>query len=138
MKASTEFDVGPLSWVKSEIGQALASADHALQKFMAGADSGAGDPAQLGIARNRLHQAQGALAIVGLDGVTDFAAAVEAMLAGMESQEPQAVRPHLVWGPGDTQLVARIVDRARRGRLPLLDGVLLRWWNRLSQPRFWQ
>ena len=33
-----------------------------------------------------------------------------------------AIRPHLVWGPGDTQLVARIVDRARRGRLPLLDG----------------
>ncbi len=31
-----------------------------------------------------------------------------------------AVRPHLVWGPGDTQLVARIVERARRGRLPLL------------------
>jgi nucleoside-diphosphate-sugar epimerase len=33
-----------------------------------------------------------------------------------------AVRPHLVWGPGDTQLVERIVERARRGRLPLLDG----------------
>ncbi|MDN3494391.1 NAD-dependent epimerase/dehydratase family protein [Planococcus sp. APC 4015] len=33
-----------------------------------------------------------------------------------------AVRPHLVWGPSDTQLVARIVDRARRGRLPLIDG----------------
>lgn len=33
-----------------------------------------------------------------------------------------AVRPHLVWGPGDTQLVERIVDRARRGRLPLLNG----------------
>lgn len=32
-----------------------------------------------------------------------------------------AVRPHLVWGPGDTQLVARIVERARAGRLPLLD-----------------
>jgi nucleoside-diphosphate-sugar epimerase len=31
------------------------------------------------------------------------------------------VRPHLVWGPGDPQLVQRIVDRARRGRLPLLD-----------------
>lgn len=31
-----------------------------------------------------------------------------------------AVRPHLVWGPGDTQLVERIVERARRGRLPLL------------------
>jgi nucleoside-diphosphate-sugar epimerase len=33
-----------------------------------------------------------------------------------------AVRPHLVWGPGDTQLVGRIVERARTGRLPLLDS----------------
>lgn len=32
------------------------------------------------------------------------------------------IRPHLVWGPGDTQLIARVVDRARRGRLPLLNG----------------
>ncbi|MFI7578849.1 NAD-dependent epimerase/dehydratase family protein [Kocuria kalidii] len=32
-----------------------------------------------------------------------------------------AVRPHIVWGPGDTQLVERIVDRAATGRLPLLD-----------------
>jgi len=28
-----------------------------------------------------------------------------------------ALRPHLVWGPGDTQLVPRIVARARAGRL---------------------
>ncbi|WP_425843750.1 NAD-dependent epimerase/dehydratase family protein [Agrococcus sp. TSP3-2-1] len=33
-----------------------------------------------------------------------------------------AVRPHLVWGPGDAQLTERIIDRARRGTLPLLDG----------------
>lgn len=32
-----------------------------------------------------------------------------------------AVRPHLVWGPGDTQLVGRIVERARTGRLALID-----------------
>lgn len=31
-----------------------------------------------------------------------------------------AVRPHIVWGPGDTQLVARVVERAKAGRLPLL------------------
>ena len=31
------------------------------------------------------------------------------------------IRPHLVWGPGDTQLVGRIVDRARQGRLVLPD-----------------
>ena len=36
------------------------------------------------------------------------------------------VRPHLVWGPGDTQLVERVVERARAGRLPLLgDGTAL-------------
>ena len=28
--------------------------------------------------------------------------------------------PHIVWGPGDTQLVERIVERGRAGRLPLL------------------
>jgi nucleoside-diphosphate-sugar epimerase len=31
------------------------------------------------------------------------------------------VRPHLVWGPGDTQLVGRIVSRARQGRLAVPD-----------------
>ena len=36
------------------------------------------------------------------------------------------VRPHLVWGPGDTQLIGRIVERARAGRLPVLgDGAAL-------------
>ncbi|MCV9994440.1 NAD-dependent epimerase/dehydratase family protein [Paeniglutamicibacter sp. ZC-3] len=33
-----------------------------------------------------------------------------------------AIRPHVVWGPGDTQLVERVIERARSGRLPLLDG----------------
>jgi nucleoside-diphosphate-sugar epimerase len=33
-----------------------------------------------------------------------------------------AVRPHLVWGPGDRQLVARIVERARAGRLPVIGS----------------
>ena len=32
------------------------------------------------------------------------------------------VRPHRVWGPGDEQLVARIVARAARGRLPLIGS----------------
>ena len=33
-----------------------------------------------------------------------------------------AVRPHLVWGPDDTQLVARIVARARAHRLALVGS----------------
>ena len=30
-----------------------------------------------------------------------------------------ATRPHLIWGPGDTQLVGRVVERASRGRLTI-------------------
>ena len=33
-----------------------------------------------------------------------------------------ALRPHLVWGPGDTQLIARVVARARAGRLVLVGS----------------
>jgi 2-alkyl-3-oxoalkanoate reductase len=33
-----------------------------------------------------------------------------------------ALRPHLVWGPGDEQLIGRIVSRARSGRLFVIDG----------------
>lgn len=33
-----------------------------------------------------------------------------------------AIRPHLVWGPGDEQLIARIVARAKAGRLVLISG----------------
>lgn len=32
------------------------------------------------------------------------------------------VRPHLVWGPDDTQLVERVVQRARSGRLPVIGS----------------
>lgn len=33
-----------------------------------------------------------------------------------------SLRPHLIWGPGDTQLVQPVIDRARAGRLPLIGG----------------
>lgn len=34
-----------------------------------------------------------------------------------ESFPVLVLRPHLIWGPGDTQLIGRIVSRAREGRL---------------------
>ncbi|GAB6898417.1 NAD-dependent epimerase/dehydratase family protein [Kineosporia succinea] len=45
-----------------------------------------------------------------------------ALAADSPSLAVVAVRPHLVWGPGDTQLVGRIVQRARAGRLPLIGS----------------
>ena len=35
-----------------------------------------------------------------------------------------AVRPHVIWGPGDTQFVRRMVDRARAGRLATIGSGL--------------
>lgn len=33
-----------------------------------------------------------------------------------------SLRPRLIWGPGDTQLLPRLVERARAGRLRFIDG----------------
>ena len=45
-----------------------------------------------------------------------------ALVAATSDLGVVVVRPHLVWGPGDTQLVGRIVERARAGRLALVGG----------------
>ncbi len=51
-------------------------------------------------------------------------------VAALEADGPGfttvAVRPHLMWGPGDTQLVERVAERTRPGRMPLVgDGAPL-------------
>jgi nucleoside-diphosphate-sugar epimerase len=43
------------------------------------------------------------------------------LAANGDGLDTVALRPHLVWGPGDTQLTARVLDRARSGRLRLID-----------------
>lgn len=47
----------------------------------------------------------------------------EVLAASDASLATVALRPRLIWGPGDTQLVPRLVQRARAGRLRLVgDG----------------
>jgi nucleoside-diphosphate-sugar epimerase len=54
---------------------------------------------------------------------TSKAIAEQSALAASDDLMPVvAIRPHLVWGPGDTQLVGRIVERARQGRLALVGS----------------
>ena len=49
------------------------------------------------------------------------AAAEQMVLSASDDTLPiVTIRPHLVWGPGDTQLVGRIIERARAGRLLLV------------------
>lgn len=49
-----------------------------------------------------------------------------AELVALDASSPDmpvvSIRPHLVWGPGDTQLIGRIVERARQGRLALIGS----------------
>lgn len=54
---------------------------------------------------------------------TSKAIAERHALAASSAEMPiVAIRPHLVWGPGDTQLVGRIIERARQGRLALVGS----------------
>ncbi|MDP1652456.1 MAG: Hpt domain-containing protein, partial [Rhodocyclaceae bacterium] len=86
MAATTDLDLGPLSWVKGEIDLALVRAHEALGKFV----ENPGDSAQLKFARTHLHQAHGALSIVGLDGVTQFSEAIEQLLSDVEGGQVAA------------------------------------------------
>lgn len=76
MNTAAELDIGPLTWVKGEIDIALEKAGAALDRHGEGADGAS----QLVSARTHLHQAHGALSIIGLDGVTRFTEALEELL----------------------------------------------------------
>lgn len=53
---------------------------------------------------------------------TKAAGELIALDADSERFRVLALRPHLMWGPGDMQLTDRIVQRARAGRLPVLGS----------------
>jgi chemosensory pili system protein ChpA (sensor histidine kinase/response regulator) len=111
MTSSSTFDVGPLSWVKGEIDLALDRASQALQQY----GQTPTDTTQLRFCRTHLHQVRGALAIVGLDGVTQFTDALEALLNDIENGKQ----------PGDGArigLIGRAVATIRRYLEDLLAG----------------
>ena len=49
-------------------------------------------------------------------------AAAEILALNCDVPAVIAIRPHLVWGPGDTQLIGRIVDRGKAGRMALIGN----------------
>ncbi len=75
-----EFDLGPLSWVQGEIDQSLARGIDSLATFKAAP----GDTTPLKHARQHIHQAAGAIQMVGLDAVVAFTDEVERQLTRIE------------------------------------------------------
>ena len=87
--ATTEFDLGPLSWVHAEIDQALARGLELLAAYAAEPS----DPTTLKHARSHVHQAAGAIQMVGLDAVVVYTDEIERQLARLEQLTPTEVEP---------------------------------------------
>jgi len=75
-----EFDIGPLTWVKGEIDQALEKSLGCLRAYAANP----AETTQLKFSRTHFHQAHGALQIVGLDGVTRVSEELEGLISETE------------------------------------------------------
>jgi chemosensory pili system protein ChpA (sensor histidine kinase/response regulator) len=97
--AATEFDLGPLSWVQGEIDQALTRGLESLATFKASPK----DAIALKHARAHIHQAAGAIQMVGLDAVAAFTDEIERQLGRLEEM-----------APADVGATVDIVDRACR------------------------
>src|SRR6186713_527314 len=84
---TSDFDLGPLSWVKTEIDHSLNQARENLDKLAA---SGA-DRAPVKYILTHLHQATGALAMVGLAAATRFNEELEKLVAHLEGESAGAL-----------------------------------------------
>ena len=78
-----DFDLGPLTWVKTEI-------DHSLNQARENLDKLAASPAERAPVKyilTHLHQATGALAMVGLGAATRFNEELEKLVAHLEGSD---------------------------------------------------
>ena len=91
MSTPGDFDIGPLTWVKSEIDQALERSLTALRAYASNPD----DSNQIRFSQTHFHQAHGALQIVGLDGVTRLSEELDGLLGDIVktggAPKPEAV-----------------------------------------------
>ena len=113
--ADTEFDLGPLTWVKGEIDQALAKGLAALADFAARPE----DKTPLKHAQTHIHQATGAVQIVGLDGAIALLEEVERHLTLLETQAPEAVPAHVEAIGAACRRLSRYLEDLTEGEPPV-------------------
>ncbi len=80
---ASDFDLGPLTWVKTEIDHSLNQARENLDKLAANA----ADRAPVKYILTHLHQATGALAMVGLGAATRFNEELEKLVSFLETED---------------------------------------------------
>ena len=113
-------DLGPLAWVLDELRKSLDTASAALRRFVRdanlarGSDMASVDDGQLRIARQQLHQAVGALEMVGMGAPAH-------MLRSMEAAVQKFVeRPELC-----SEAASAKLERAGFALTEYLEGLLL-------------
>jgi chemosensory pili system protein ChpA (sensor histidine kinase/response regulator) len=111
MTHANEPDLGPLTWVKSEIDQALSHATESLQGALGATDSSA----RIQFAQNHLHQAGGALSIIGLDGLTKFISALDLFLAALARGELELDEAQITLGRRALASIANYLEELVHG-----------------------
>lgn len=112
-------DLGPLAWVLEELRKSLDGASKAIRRFVRDAEMARGsdleslDASQLRIARQQLHQAVGALEMVGLPEPAKVLRSMEA-LAQKFVERPESC----------SEEAATKVERAGFALVEYLEGVL--------------
>ena len=112
-------DLGPLAWVLDELHKSLDGATKAIRRFVRDAEMARGsdiselDASHLRIARQQLHQAVGALEMVGMEAPAKMLRAMEA-LAQKFVQRPELCSDHS----------ANMVEKASFALAQYLEGVL--------------
>lgn len=112
-------DLGPLAWVLEELRKSLEGATKAMRRFVRdaelarGADIAELDASHLRIARQQLHQAVGALEMVGLEAPAKVLRAMEALA------QKFVQRPELC-----SDVAATKLERASFALTEYLEGVL--------------
>ena len=86
-----EFDIGPLTWVKDEVNQALNSVLENLDAVAHNPE----DLSPLRYSQTHLYQVSGALDMVGLEGCKRFCAEIEKLAGKLEKKEI-AVSPEML------------------------------------------
>lgn len=88
---SENFDIGPLTWVKDQIDQSLATVLDNLKTVLGNLH----DTAPMRFSQTHLYQASGALDMVGLEGCKRFCAELEKLASRLEKKTLDAT-PELI------------------------------------------